>query len=62
MGEAADTGVREFRDMLKTEIIAGSSGAGSPTGLLPALLRWLEPVKIRTIEGFSGINPIFLAI
>ena len=48
--------------MLKTEVIVGSSGAGSPTGLLPALLRWLEPVKIRTIEGFSGINPIFLAI
>jgi tripartite-type tricarboxylate transporter receptor subunit TctC len=58
----ADAGVREVRDMLKTEVIVGSSGAGSPTGLLPALLRWLEPVKIKTIEGFSGINPIFLAI
>jgi tripartite-type tricarboxylate transporter receptor subunit TctC len=58
----ADAGVRNFHDMLKTEVIVGSSGAGSPTGLLPALLRWLEPVKIKTIEGFSGINPIFLAI
>ncbi len=62
LGVRADTGVRNFRDMIDKEIIVGSSGAGSPTGLLPALLRWLEPVKIRTIEGFSGINPIFLAI
>ena len=58
----ADSGVREVRDMLKTEVIVGSSGAGSPTGLLPALLRWLAPYKLRTIEGFSGINPMFLAI
>jgi tripartite-type tricarboxylate transporter receptor subunit TctC len=58
----ADTGVREAADMLKTEVIVGSSGAGSPTGLMPALLRWLQPFKIKTIEGFSGINPIFLAI
>ena len=28
----ADTGVREVRDMLKTEVIVGSSGAGSPDG------------------------------
>jgi len=62
LGVRADTGVKRFRDLLQTEIIVGSSGAGSPTGLLPALLRWLEPVKIKTIEGFSGINPIFLAI
>ena len=62
LGVRADTGVRNVHDMLKTEVILGSSGAGSPTFLLPALLRWLMPVKIRTIEGFSGVNPILLAI
>ena len=62
LGVRADTGVREFRDMLKKEVIVGGSGAGSPTSLLPALLRWLEPVKIKTIDGFTGINPIFIAI
>jgi tripartite-type tricarboxylate transporter receptor subunit TctC len=58
----ADTGVRALKDLLKTEVAVGGSGSGSPTSLLPALLRWLEPVKIKTIEGFSGINPMFLAI
>jgi tripartite-type tricarboxylate transporter receptor subunit TctC len=62
LGLRADTGVRDVHDLLKTEIILGSSGTGSPTFLLPALLRWLEPFKIRTIEGFSGIPPMFVAI
>jgi tripartite-type tricarboxylate transporter receptor subunit TctC len=58
----ADTGVRTLKDLLKTEVAVGSSGPGSPTALLPALLRWLEPVKLKTIAGFSGINPMFIAI
>jgi tripartite-type tricarboxylate transporter receptor subunit TctC len=62
LGVRADSGVRNVRDMLKTETIVGSSGAGSPTFLLPSLLAWLEPVKIKTIFGFSGVNPILLAI
>ena len=62
LGVRADTGVRDFRDLLQKEVILGSSGAGSPTFLLPALLRWLEPLKIRTIEGFSGVNAVLLAI
>ena len=62
LGVRADTGVRDVHDLLKKEIILGSSGTGSPTFLLPALLRWLEPLKIRTIEGFSGIPPMFVAI
>lgn len=58
----ADSGVRRFEDMTTTEVIIGASGPGSPTSLLPALLRWLEPVKIKTIEGYEGINPMFIAI
>jgi tripartite-type tricarboxylate transporter receptor subunit TctC len=58
----ADTGVRRFPDLLDKEVAVGGSGPGSPTSLLPALLRWLEPVKIRTIEGYDGINPMFIAI
>lgn len=57
-----DSGVRAFRDLMDNEITVGGSGPGSPTSLLPALLRWLEPVKIRTIEGYDGINPMFIAI
>ena len=62
LGVRADSGVRTAGDLLKTEVILGSSGTGSPTFLLPALLRWLAPMKVRTIEGFSGIPPMFLAI
>ena len=58
----ADSGVRAFKDLLATEVAVGGSGPGSPTSLLPALLRWLEPVKIKTIEGYDGINPMFIAI
>ncbi len=58
----ADSGVRALRDLLDKEIVVGGSGPGSPTSLLPALLRWLEPVKIKTIEGYDGINPMFIAI
>ncbi len=58
----SDTGVRAFKDLLGTEVAVGGSGAGSPTSLLPALLRWLEPVKIKTIDGYTGINPMFIAI
>ena len=58
----ADTGVRTFKDLLEKEVAVGGSGPGSPTSLLPALLRWLEPAKIKTIEGYDGINPMFIAI
>jgi tripartite-type tricarboxylate transporter receptor subunit TctC len=58
----ADTGVRTLKDLLKKEVVVGASGPGSPTSLLPALLRWLEPLKIKTIEGYEGINPMFIAI
>jgi tripartite-type tricarboxylate transporter receptor subunit TctC len=62
LGMRADIGVRGVKDMRAKEVILGSSGTGSPTYLLPALLSWLEPVKIRTIFGFAGVNPILLAI
>jgi tripartite-type tricarboxylate transporter receptor subunit TctC len=58
----ADTGVRTFKDMLEKDVVVGGSGPGSPTSLLPSLLRWLQPVKIKTIEGYDGINPMFIAI
>ena len=58
----ADTGVRTLKDLLEKEVAVGGSGPGSPTSLLPSLLRWLEPVKIKTIEGYDGINPMFIAI
>ena len=58
----ADTGVTTFDDLGSIEIVHGASGPGSPTSLLPALLRWLAPVKIKTVEGYPGISQMFAAL
>ncbi|MPY70889.1 MAG: hypothetical protein GEU92_12455 [Alphaproteobacteria bacterium] len=59
----ADTGVKTVADLAKAEAVVGSSGRGSPTYLLPSLVRWLAPEsKIKIVQGYKGINPMFLAI
>ena len=59
----ADTGVKRFEDMNATEIVHGASGPGSPTSLLPSLLRWLVPsIKLKTVEGYPGISQMFVAL
>jgi tripartite-type tricarboxylate transporter receptor subunit TctC len=57
-----DSGVRSLDDMTSTETVLGASGPGSPTSLLPRLLAWLGPYKVKTVEGYRGINPMFTAI
>lgn len=57
-----DTGVKSFDDLKQKEVVLGGSGPGSPTSLLPALLRWMQPVKLRVVEGYEGINPMFIAV
>lgn len=58
----ADSGVKSFADLRNTEVVVGASGPGSPTSMLPALLRWMQPVKLKTVEGYTGINPMFAAL
>ncbi len=58
----ADTGVKSFPDLETKEVALGASGPGSPTSLLPALLRWLAPVKLKTVEGYPGISQMFAAV
>ncbi len=58
----ADTGVRSYAELRDKEVVVGASGPGSPTSMLPALLRWMEPVKLKTVEGYEGINPMFTAL
>lgn len=62
MAVRADTGVKSFDDLKSTEIAIGASGPGSPTSLLPAMLRWMAPVKLKTVEGYPGISQMFAAI
>lgn len=58
----ADTGARTFNDLLQKEVIVGASGPGSPTSLLPTLINWMQPTKIKIVEGYDGINPMFISI
>src|SRR5262245_7923509 len=58
----ADTGLKGYQDLRDREVVVGASGPGSPTSLLPSLLRWLAPFKLKTVEGYEGINPMFAAL
>ena len=58
----ADVKVTKFDDLRDKEVVVGASGPGSPTSLLPSLLRWMAPVKLKTVEGYEGINPMFAAL
>lgn len=58
----ADAGARSLADLRDRELVLGASGPGSPTSLLPALLRWMSGVKLRTVEGYPGISQMFAAI
>lgn len=62
MAVRADTGVKTFEDLASKEIALGASGPGSPTSLLPALLRWMSPAKLKTVEGYPGISQMFAAV
>lgn len=62
MAVRAETGVKTFDDLRTREIVLGASGPGSPTSLLPSLLRWMTPVKLKTVEGYPGINQMFAAV
>jgi tripartite-type tricarboxylate transporter receptor subunit TctC len=58
----SDAGVKTLDDLKSTEMVLGASGPGSPTSLLPRLLAWLGPYKVKTVEGYRGINPMFTAL
>jgi tripartite-type tricarboxylate transporter receptor subunit TctC len=58
----ADSGIKKLDDLKEKSVVLGGSGPGSPTSLLPALMRWLQNYNIKTVEGYEGINPMFAAM
>ncbi len=58
----ADAGIKKLDDLKEKSVVLGGSGPGSPTSLLPALMRWLKNYNIKTVEGYEGINPMFAAM
>jgi len=56
------TGVRSIEDAKKKEVLMGSTGAGSYTGLYPALLNNLIGTKFKVVSGYKSTNEIHLAM
>jgi tripartite-type tricarboxylate transporter receptor subunit TctC len=54
--------VKSMQDAMKTEVIVGSSGAGSRTLTYPKLLNELIGTKFKVVTGYPGSNEIRLAM
>jgi len=49
-----DTGIRSIEDLRKKEIIVASTGTGSPTFLVPAMMNGVLGTKFRIVTGYKG--------
>ncbi|MBK18666.1 MAG: hypothetical protein CMM52_07500 [Rhodospirillaceae bacterium] len=58
----ADSGVKTFSDLKGKEVIVGSSGKGSPTFLIPAMLNALTGSKLKIVTGYRGSRKMQLAM
>ena len=58
----ATSPVKSFDDLFTTEVIVGSSGAGSGLSILPTVLNKVLGTKFRVIEGYRGSTDVVLAM
>jgi tripartite-type tricarboxylate transporter receptor subunit TctC len=49
-----DTGVRSLEDLRKKEVIVASTGTGSPTYLVPAMMNGVLGTKFKIVTGYKG--------
>ncbi len=56
------TGVKTLEQAMKTEVLMGSTGAGSYTTLYPVLLNNLLGTKFKVIMGYQSTNQVNLAM
>lgn len=49
-----DTGIRSLEDLKKKEIIVASTGTGSPTYLVPAMMNGVLGTKFKIVTGYKG--------
>jgi tripartite-type tricarboxylate transporter receptor subunit TctC len=54
--------VKTWADMLKRELVVGSTGAGSQFSILPAMLNKLFGTRIKVINGYKDGGEIFQAM
>jgi tripartite-type tricarboxylate transporter receptor subunit TctC len=57
-----DSGVTDWKGLLKKQVIVASSGKGSPTFLVPAMLNGLLGTKLKIVTGYSGSRKMQLSV
>lgn len=58
----ADSGVKSWKDLKTTEVPFGSSGLGSQTYQIPALINGLLGTKMKIVKGYKGSRKMLLAM
>lgn len=58
----SDSGVKTWRDLLTKEVPFASSGLGSQTYQIPALVNGLLGTKIKIVKGYKGSRKMLLAM
>ena len=57
-----DSGVTKWQDMRKIEVIAGNTGPGSSSYMVPRLMKVMLKLKIKPISGYKGSRKTILAM
>jgi tripartite-type tricarboxylate transporter receptor subunit TctC len=57
-----DTGVKSWEDMKTKQVIAGNTGPGSTSFLMPAMMKGLLGLNIKLIQGYKGSRKTILAM
>jgi tripartite-type tricarboxylate transporter receptor subunit TctC len=58
----ADSGIKSWKDLLNKEVPFASSGLGSQTYQIPALINGLLGTKIKIVKGYKGSRKMLLAM
>jgi tripartite-type tricarboxylate transporter receptor subunit TctC len=58
----ADSGIKSWKDLLTKEVPFASSGLGSQTYQIPALINGLLGTKIKIVKGYKGSRKMLLAM
>lgn len=57
-----DSGIRSFADIRTKSLIVASSGTGSPTFLMPALINSMLGTKLKIVKGYKGSRKMQLSM
>ncbi len=58
----SDTGVKSLDDLKKKSLVVASTGTGSPTFLVPAMMNGILKTKFRIVTGYKGSAKTSLSV